>query len=735
MANPNSDHSLPLSPSHYSHSFSLRSVFAHHFCFFCSNSVLIALVVFTLSLLMAFLLGKRRTSQNELAKRRRDKSPEGIELEDNPEVFKSSLLMDSKEHTISTYFPDVRTLFDAFQRGLKVAEHSACLGFRPAKGAPYQFLTYAEVAVRSQSFGHALISKLGLRPGNETFVAIYAQNCPQWMITAIGCTRHSMVIVPLYDTLGADAATFILGHTGSEVVVVDDLVKLGNALKECPTTLKHAVLIDHALDEKQVEEARTKAKSVGVQLHSFDQLVGTETAQEKTEEETEDHPPKPNDTYIVCYTSGTTGTPKGVLLSHTNVLSNLAALSLLLERFMPELMDPHGSIISYLPLSHMFEQCAHWIALSFGFRIGYFSGDIANLSDDMKLLKPTLFPVVPRLLNRFNDTMKSLVARSSPFKQWLFRLAYAQKLALLRKGIVTNRSIWDRLVFSKIQQQLGGKVRLIVTGSAPIAPEVLQDLRIAFGTTIIEGYGQTECTAMVTVTWPGDVDGGHCGAPAACSLVKLADVPELNYFTSDRKGEVLVKGPSVTKGYYRDAEKTAELFDEDGFLHTGDIGQLLPDGRLKIIDRKKHIFKLAQGEYVAPEKIESVYVQCPLVQQVYVDGDSLERNLVAIVVPPEKTLKRLYKELHGTAQNGDLEKRFQEICTDKKIVETVLKQMQQMGKEQKLSSIEQVKAIFLEVEPFSVENGLLTPTLKSKRPQLRQKYREQIVALYRTGEK
>ncbi|KAL3089321.1 hypothetical protein niasHS_007043 [Heterodera schachtii] len=155
------------------------------------------------------------------------------------------------------------------------------------------------------------------------------------------------------------------------VVVVDDLTKLGNVLKECPTTLKH-------VNEKEVEEARTKAKSVGVQLHSFDQLVGTEKDGEKTAQETEDHPPKPNDTYIVCYTNGTTGTPKGVLLSHTNVLSNFAALSLLLERFMPEPMDSHGSIISYLPLSHMFEQCAHWIALSFGFRIGYFSGDIAQ---------------------------------------------------------------------------------------------------------------------------------------------------------------------------------------------------------------------------------------------------------------------------------------------------------------------------------------------------------------------
>uniref|UniRef100_A0A183BHG0 Long-chain-fatty-acid--CoA ligase n=1 Tax=Globodera pallida TaxID=36090 RepID=A0A183BHG0_GLOPA len=746
MANPPDlrQHSSQPQPSS-----SVVAAHSHHFCL-CSNSVLVAVAVLTVSV-MVFLLGKRRSSQSARTKQPKGEetlSLEGIELEarnankicfDSPGVFKSALLNDTKESVVGSYFPDVRTLFDAFQRGLKIAEHSPCLGCRPTKNAPYQFLSYAEVAKRSQSFGQALITKLGIRPGNDSFVAIYAQNCPQWMIAVIGCVRHSIVVVPLYDTLGADAATYVLNHTGAELVLVDDLNKLANVLKECPSTLKHVVLIGTSMREKEVQEASEKTKEVGVELHSFEDLMESSGSPQEGGDHlppvVEDHPPKPNDTYIVCYTSGTTGTPKGVLLSHANVLANLAALSLLLERFMPELLEPHGSIISYLPLSHMFEQVAHWISLSFGFRIGYFSGDIGTLSDDMQCLKPTLFPVVPRLLNRFNDTLKSLVAHSSPFKRWLFQLAYSQKLALLRKGVVTNRSIWDKLVFSKAQQQLGGNVRLIVTGSAPIAPEVLQDLRIAFGTQIIEGYGQTECTAMVTVTWPDDMEGGHCGAPAACSLVKLADVPELNYFSSDRKGEVLVKGPSVTKGYYRDPEKTAELFDEDGWLHTGDIAQILPDGRLKIIDRKKHIFKLAQGEYVAPEKIESVYVQCPLVHQIYVDGDSLERNLVAIVVPPENGLKRLYAELRGTPENGDLEKQFEEICADKKVVEAVLKQMQQMGKERKLNAIEQVRAVFLEPEQFTVENGLLTPTFKSKRPQLRQKYREQVAALYRTGEK
>jgi long-chain acyl-CoA synthetase len=199
----------------------------------------------------------------------------------------------------------------------------------------------------------------------------------------------------------------------------------------------------------------------------------------------------------------------------------------------------------------------------------------------------------------------------------------------------------------------------------------------------------------------------------------------LEYYASQGKGEVLIKGPSITSGYYNDPEKTSELFDENGYLKTGDIGQLLPNGTIKIIDRRKHIFKLSQGEYVAPEKIENVYVRSQYVQQVFVDGDSLERNLVAIVVPEINPVKKWYKQEIGK----DID--FEEIIKDPATNKFILADLQRMGKENKLNSIEQVKSIHLESQPFTVENGLLTPTLKSKRPQLRLKYKETIKDLYK----
>ncbi|PIO76859.1 hypothetical protein TELCIR_01051 [Teladorsagia circumcincta] len=229
---------------------------------------------------------------------------------------------------------------------------------------------------------------------------------------------------------------------------------------------------------------------------------------------------------------------------------------------------------------------------------------------------------------------------------------------------------------------------------------------------------------MATMTWPGDWQGGHCGGVAPCCNLKLIDVPELNYYAKDGKGEIMIRGPNVTTGYYKDPEKTAELFDEQGFLHTGDIGEMLPNGTIRIIDRKKHIFKLAQGEYVAPEKIENVYIRSPVLQQIFVDGNSLERYLIAIVVPEPKVMEE------WNAQHGVPNRTFEEICSDKKACDYVLSQLHVIGKENKLNSIEQVKRIYLETEPFSVENGLLTPTLKAKRPQLRLKYKDIIDRIY-----
>uniref|UniRef100_A0A669D4H8 Arachidonate--CoA ligase n=1 Tax=Oreochromis niloticus TaxID=8128 RepID=A0A669D4H8_ORENI len=381
-------------------------------------------------------------------------------------------------------------------------------------------------------------------------------------------------------------------------------------------------------------------------------------------------PPQPQDLAVVCFTSGTTGTV---------------------------------SMFCY------------------GARVGFYQGDISLLMDDIKTLKPTFFPVVPRLLNRIYD--KILGSVTSPFRRALLNYAVKRKQAELSSGVVRNNSLWDKLVFNKIQESLGGNLRFALTASAPISPAVLSFLRATLGCLIFEGYGQTECTAGCTFSMPGDCSTGHVGAPLPCAMVKVVDIPEMNYYAKNGEGEICIRGPSVFRGYLRDPEKTAEALDSDGWLHSGDVGQWLQNGTLRIIDRKKHIFKLAQGEYIAPEKIENVYMRCVPVLQVFVHGDSLQSYLIGIVVPDPEVFVDWAKDRGFVGS-------YEELCQNPDVKKAVLEDMSAVGREARLNSFEQVKDLYLHPEMFSVANGLLTPTLKSRRADIRRHFQEQISSMY-----
>nr|UKB92843.1 long-chain fatty acyl CoA synthetase [Lethenteron reissneri] len=407
------------------------------------------------------------------------------------------------------------------------------------------------------------------------------------------------------------------------------------------------------------------------------------------------------------------------MLTHRNIVSDMSGFLKVTESlFLPETSD---IAISYLPLAHMFERLVQATLFCHGARIGFFQGDVRLLLDDMQALRPTVFPVVPRILNRMYD--KVLGSTRTPFRRKLLEFGARRKMAELQRGVVRRNSLWDWLVFRPMQLSVGGRVRMIMTGAAPISPGVLNFLRVVMGCQMYEGYGQTECTAGCTLTLPGDWKAGHVGAPMPCNYIKLHDVKDMEYYTSQGKGEVCVKGPNVFKGYLKDAEKTAEAVDRDGWLHTGDIGQWMPNGTLKIIDRKKHIFKLAQGEYIAPEKIENVYCRCEPVAQVYVHGDSLQACLVAVVVPdPEILCCWIRKKgIVGT---------YSELCRNKEVRQAILEDMQRLGKESDLQPFEQVKDVHLHNEMFSIENGLLTPTFKAKRTELRTHFCSVISSMY-----
>ncbi|XP_023076751.1 long-chain-fatty-acid--CoA ligase 1 isoform X2 [Piliocolobus tephrosceles] len=640
-----------------------------------------------------------------------DLSMQSVEVAGSGGARRSALL-DSDEPLVY-FYEDVTTLYEGFQRGIQVSNNGPCLGSRKPD-QPYEWLSYKQVAEMAECLGSALIQK-GCTATPDQFIGIFAQNRPEWVIIEQGCFAYSMVVVPLYDTLGNEAVTYIVNKAELFLVFVDKPEKakllLEGVENKLTPSLKIIVVMD-AYGSELVEQGQ----KCGVEIISLKAMEDLGRANRRKPK-----PPAPEDLAVICFTSGTTGNPKGAMITHRNIVSDCSAFVKATEKALP--LNASDTHISFLPLAHMYEQLMKCVMLCHGAKIGFFQGDIRLLMDDLKVLQPTVFPVVPRLLNRMFDRIFGQA--NTTLKRWLLDFASKRKEAELRSGIIRNNSLWDRLIFHKVQSSLGGKVRLMVTGAAPVSATVLTFLRAALGCQFYEGYGQTECTAGCCLSMPGDWTAGHVGAPMPCSLIKLVDVEEMNYLAAEGEGEVCVKGPNVFQGYLNDPAKTAEALDKDGWLHTGDIGKWLPNGTLKIIDRKKHIFKLAQGEYIAPEKIENIYLRSEAIAQVFVHGESLQAFLIAIVVPDVETLR-------SWAQKRGFDGSFEELCRNKDVKKAILEDMVRLGKDSGLKPFEQVKGIALHPELFSIDNGLLTPTMKAKRPELRNYFRSQIDELYST---
>ncbi|XP_036156684.1 long-chain-fatty-acid--CoA ligase 1 isoform X4 [Myotis myotis] len=666
-----------------------------------------------------------------------DLSMQSVEVAGSDGARRSTLL-DSDE-PMAYFYDDVRTVYEGFQRGIQVSNNGPCLGSRKPD-QPYEWLSYKQVEEMSECVGSALIQK-GFKAAPDQYIGIFAQNRPEWVIIEQGCFAFSMVVVPLYDTLGTEAITYIVNKAELSLVFVDKPEKANLLLEGVENKLTPGLKVVVLMDSYGSDLVE-RGKKCGVEITSMKAMEDLGRANRKKPK-----PPAPEDLAVICFTSGTTGNPKGAMITHRNIVSDASGfvkvtenivnptpddtlisflpLAHMFERVVEKVLGLNASDthISFLPLAHMYEQLLQCVMLCHGAKIGFFQGDIRLLMDDLKVLQPTIFPVVPRLLNRMFDRIFGQA--NTTLKRWLLDFASKRKEAELRSCIIRNNSLWDKLIFRKIQSNLGGKVRLMITGAAPVSATVLTFLRAALGCQFYEGYGQTECTAGCSLTIPGDWTAGHVGAPMPCNLIKLVDVEEMNYLAAKGEGEVCVKGPNVFQGYLKDPAKTAEALDKDGWLHTGDIGKWLPNGALKIIDRKKHIFKLAQGEYIAPEKIENIYLRSEPVAQVFVHGESLQAFLVAIVVPDVETLGR-WAGKRGLAGS------FEELCRSKDVKKAILEDLVRLGKESGLKPFEQVKGLALHPELFSIENGLLTPTMKAKRPELRNYFRSQIDELYST---
>uniref|UniRef100_A0A0E0FR88 Long-chain-fatty-acid--CoA ligase n=1 Tax=Oryza nivara TaxID=4536 RepID=A0A0E0FR88_ORYNI len=605
--------------------------------------------------------------------------------------------------------PGLECCWDIFRMTVERCPDNKMLGRREivdGKAGKYTWITYKEAYDTVIKVG-ASIRSLGVGKGGRC--GIYGANCPEWVISMQACNAHGIYCVPLYDTLGAGAVEFILCHAEVEIAFIEEK-KIGEVLKTFPNATKYLKTI--VSFGKVNPEQKEKVEQNGVSIYSWEeflQLGGEEKYELPTKQK--------DDICTIMYTSGTTGDPKGVLISNRSIITIISALR------------EDDVYISYLPLAHIFDRVLEEVFIHHGASIGFWRGDVKLLVEDIGELKPTIFCAVPRVLDRIYGGLQDKVSTGGFLKKTLFNVAYKYKQGNMVKGSKHEEAaaMFDKLVFTKVKRGLGGRVRLILSGAAPLSNHVEEYLRVVTCSLVLQGYGLTETCAGSFVSLPNNMSMlGTVGPPVPYVEVHLESVPEMGYDALSKespRGEICIRGDTLFSGYHKREDLTKEVL-VDGWFHTGDIGEWQSDGSMKIIDRKKNIFKLSQGEYVAVENLENIFGQAPGVDSIWVYGNSFESCLVAVVNPNKQALER-WAESNGVT--GD----FATMCEDPKAKEFILGELTKTGKEKKLKGFELIRAVHLEPVPFDMDRDLITPTYKKKRPQLLKYYQNVIDSMYK----
>ncbi|KAK7307898.1 hypothetical protein VNO77_41358 [Canavalia gladiata] len=613
--------------------------------------------------------------------------------------------------------------WDVFRMSAEKYPTNPMLGSREimdGKPGEYKWLTYKEVYDLVIKVGNSIRS-CGYEKGVKC--GIYGANSAEWIMSMEACNAHGLYCVPLYDTLGAGAVEFIICHSEVSIAFAEEK-KIPELLKTFPNAAKYLKTI--VSFGKVTPEQKQEAEKFGLAIYSWDEFL------QVGQNQSFDLPvKKKSDICTIMYTSGTTGDPKGVLISNESIITLLAGIKRLLESVNEQLHEK-DVYISYLPLAHIFDRVIEEAFIWHGASIGFWRGDVKLLIEDIGELKPTIFCAVPRVLDRVYSGLTQKISAGGFLKKALFHLAYSLKLNNMKKGLKHGEAspLVDRFVFDKVKQGLGGKVRLILSGAAPLAAHVEGYLRVVTCAHVLQGYGLTETCAGTFVSLPNELEMlGTVGPPVPNVDVCLESVPEMGYdaLTSTPRGEICVKGKTLFAGYYKREDLTQEVLI-DGWFHTGDIGEWQPNGSMKIIDRKKNIFKLSQGEYVAVENLENIYGQLSSIESIWIYGNSFESFLVAVVNPSKQVLE------HWAQENG-ISMDFNSLCEDSRAKSYLLEELSKIAKEKKLKGFEFIKAVHLDPVPFDMERDLITPTYKKKRPQLLKYYQNAIDNMYKSGNK
>lgn len=554
---------------------------------------------------------------------------------------------------------------------------------------------------RSQNIALGLNS-IGLVKGDRA--AILAPNSPQWTFADAGCQFSGVIDVPIYTTLAPDSVAYILNDSEAKLIFLENKAsyeKLSAVLSQVPS-LETIVFFD--ISGVDVENAVSLAELElrGSKLGSQDPaLIHKLVSATST-----------SDIATLIYTSGTTGEPKGVMLTHGNIVSNVIGAA---EKYKFAGRDVS---LSVLPLSHIFERTGMYVYIMYGMAVHY-AESIEKVPENLQEVKPTIFIGVPRIFEKVYERARIAAAQSNQLRERIFDWAIdvaKEYASTIESGLPVSMSlsakhgVADKIVYQKFRDFFGGNLRFCITGGAALADEIYLIFTGA-GIGIMQGYGLTETSPVISSNNPENMRVGTVGRPIRDVEIRIA-----------ADGEIETRGPGVMLGYYHKDEATKRAFTDDGWFRTGDIGEIDPDGYLKITDRKKELFKTSGGKYIAPSPIEQMIKASRFISQVVLVGN--ERKFPSALIVPNFEMLESYAKLKGIELASP-----SEYCANEQILDLIERQV---AKEtEKLSQYEKVKKIALLDHELTVDGGELTPTLKVKRRVINEKYRSIIDALYK----
>ncbi len=593
-----------------------------------------------------------------------------------------------------------QTLVEVFEKNCQGEQADRTyIQSKPDRSLPFERISYGDFGKRVRVVASRMLD-LGIERGER--VAIVSESRPEWLIADFALMLIGAISVPMFPTLTQKQVEHILIDSGAKAIVVSNELQLGKAVKSLLQTpdLHHIIVMTESTplptDLNNCTAIHWSALETGLVTPRSPSPSFTEAA----------------DVVTIIYTSGTTGVPRGVMLTHRNLIANVEGAMAAIPA-----VTSADTFLSFLPLSHSFERIASYLVFYAGASIA-FAHSIDTVSENMLEVRPTVMTGVPRFFERVHTRIIKLRDAMPERRQKIFdwAMTVGKMVARAAEGLpvpITYKLQYilaDRLVLRKIRERTGGRIRFFVSGAAALNPEVGRAFA-GFGLRIIEGYGMTETSPVIAVTPFAKIKWGKVGLPLKNVEVKIAG-----------DGEILARGPSVMKGYYNMPQETAEAIDSEAWMHTGDIGTIDEDGYIAITDRKKHLFVSSGGKNIAPAHIEALLEQSPYVEQVMLIGDK-RQFLTALIVPQLDAIKE-----HLSAVGIPYVESVGVTVEDPTVRTLIDSEIELRLKD--LATYERVRRFVLITAPFSVENGMLTPTFKVKRKEVESRFGELIESLY-----